>query len=248
MRHEQSRPGRFDADGEIADGGESRRGRGLAQGQRRGRYGVKDNRAVAIVVTNLESELDNGEARARQRLLGGIDRNDRQPPRCVTRLGHRLSTGSMPAGRSLLYSWLRLVRWRLIGAGGGKCLEAPGAELDPLILGRRPALRSQGLTQGVAAVVETVWHAQPQQTIKLAIVGIAALGSQLSLAVDDREAGAGTGAPLASVAVMSSRVSRSVSFIVTAPASSTATMTRLGLSRLTLSWATGWPLKRTWNP
>ena len=80
MRDEQSRPGWFDADGEIADGGEPRRGRGLAQGQRRGRYGVKDDRAVAIVITNLESELDNGEARARQRLLGGIDRNDRQPP------------------------------------------------------------------------------------------------------------------------------------------------------------------------
>ncbi len=195
MRHEQSRPGRFDADGEIADGGEPRRGRGLAQGQRRGRYGVKDDRAVAIVVTNLESELDNGEARARQRLLGGIDRDDRQPPRRVTRLGHRLvhRLGAVRLIRWLLRAWLRLVRRRLIGAGGGKCFEPPGAELDALILGRRPALRSEGLTQGVVAVVETVWHAQPQQTIKLAIVGIAALSSQLPLAVDDREAGAGAG-------------------------------------------------------
>ena len=90
MRHEQSRPGRLDADREVADGCEPGRGHGLAQRQRRGRYGVEDDRAVAIVVTDLESELDDGEARARQRLLGGIDRDDRQSPRRVTRLDHRL--------------------------------------------------------------------------------------------------------------------------------------------------------------
>ncbi len=111
MRHEQSRPGRFNADGKFADRCKPGRGHGLAQGQRRGRYGVEDNRAVAIVVTNLESELHNGEARARQRLLSGIDSDDRQAPRRVTGLDHRLvyRRDVIRLIRRLLCAWLWLV-------------------------------------------------------------------------------------------------------------------------------------------
>src|SRR5215216_2616541 len=65
MLHEQSRPGWFDADREVVDGCKPGWGHGFAQGQWHGWYGVEDDHAVAIVVTNLESELDNGEARTR---------------------------------------------------------------------------------------------------------------------------------------------------------------------------------------
>ena len=153
MRDEQSRPGRFDADGEIADGANP--GGGAVSRKVNGADGTASKTTAPSPSSSQTSNpsLDNGETR-RAAAARRHRPHDRQPPWCVTRLGHRLSTGAVRLVRRLLRSWLRLVRWRLIGAGGGKCLEPPGAELDALILSRRPALRSQGLTQGVVAVVE----------------------------------------------------------------------------------------------